>query len=110
MVLQYLEIYYNYNQYVGKSISLEGAFHISENDEQVYYMIIRHAHGICSEHEYEAVGFEIDTNNLVWDYAENDWIRITGTLDVYHDDYGYYLIIRNPQMEHLDISGDINVY
>ena len=35
--------------------TLANSLNISENDEQVYYMIIRHAHGICSEHEYEAI-------------------------------------------------------
>lgn len=33
-----------------------------------------------------------------------------GTLDVYYDDEGYYLIIRDPYIEYMELNGCIDVY
>ena len=106
----YMEIYNDYEKFIGATVSLHGEIYISKNNGQKYCMVIRHAHGICTVHDYEVIGFEIDTSDLNLDICNNNWIYVKGTLDVYYDDEGYYLIIRDPYIEYMELHGCIDVY
>ena len=105
-VNEYFEIYASYKEYLGKEITLDGQFYISNKDLETYYMVIRYAYGICDIHEYEAIGFEIDVPiNMNMSAYENKWVKVKDMLDVYYEDDEHFLILRDPS---LTILGDVN--
>lgn len=83
-IAQTNDIYYNANDYLGKTIQYEGLFDIYEiPDEETHYFVIRYGPGCCGNDGY--AGFEV---NWEGEYPnKDDWVEVTGVLEEY-DDYG----------------------
>ena len=83
-------IYYNPDEYLGKSISYEGIFdyYMMENGEQFAY-VFRYGPGCCANDAN--VGFEVyRADEAAFDAKANDWVKVTGTVQhVYHDGLQY---------------------
>jgi uncharacterized membrane protein YcgQ (UPF0703/DUF1980 family) len=88
------DVYLNPDEYMGKTIRLEGMFGIVEmgEDEPTCYYVYRLGPGCCG---YDAnAGFEVvwDAANKGRDYPnENDWTEATGVLESYEYDDEPYL-------------------
>lgn len=86
------EIYLNKEEYIGKTIKLEGMFdeqHSQESDK-TYYHIYRRGPGCCGNDG--VAGFEV-----IWDkeYPKiNDWVEAIGTLEEYEDEGYHYVRLR----------------
>jgi uncharacterized membrane protein YcgQ (UPF0703/DUF1980 family) len=79
---QVYDIYLNANDYVGKTIKLEGVFLVQEAEEQAepYRMIVRYGPGGCCGVD-GLVGFEVAWERPGLKYPENNsWVEATGVL------------------------------
>ncbi len=91
-ITQINEIYLNKEEYIGKTIKLEGMLdeqHSSESDE-IFYHVYRRSPGCCGNDG--VAGFEI-----IWDkeYPQvNDWVEVIGTLEEYEDQGYNYVRLR----------------
>lgn len=92
-ISKYMDIYMHKSDYIGTEISLNGILQIHEVDGTIYYNVVRYGVGICSEHAYELLGFELDLNEIA--YEQDSWIKVNGYLDVYTENNIDYIIIRN---------------
>lgn len=91
-VAQTNEIYINKEEYLGKTIKLEGIFdeQHSNESEKTYYHVYRRSPGCCGNDGVS--GFEI-----IWDkeYPKvNDWIEVVGTLEEYEEQGYNFLRLR----------------
>jgi hypothetical protein len=88
------DVYINPQEYLGKTIKLEGIFQLYDVDPP-YYFVIRYGPGCCGNDGY--AGFEV-----AWDPnspgektypQQNDWVEAVGVLGTYEeDDYPYLCI------------------
>lgn len=83
------DIFYNAEEYLGKTIKYEGIFNIYEDADtgNTYYSVYRNSPGCCGDDGF--IGFEV-----IWDneYPEdNDWVELTGVLEEYEEDGYKYL-------------------
>jgi uncharacterized membrane protein YcgQ (UPF0703/DUF1980 family) len=88
-VAQTNDVYYNAEDYLGKTLRCEGIFNIYEVPEinAVYYSVIRYGPGCCGTDANP--GFEVIWNK---DYPEqNDWVEATGVLEEYEENGYKYL-------------------
>ena len=88
-IAQTNDIYYNADDYLGKTIKYEGIYkaYSWEEDNLIYYYVIRYGPGCCGN-DGEA-GFEI-----VWNGEhpnEDDWVEAIGVLEEYEEDGYKYL-------------------
>jgi len=87
-VAQTNEIYYNSEDYLGKTIKYEGIFTLYEApDGTKYYSVIRYGPGCCGNDAN--CGFEVR-----WDKSypkENDWVSVEGVLEKYDEGGSQYL-------------------
>jgi hypothetical protein len=88
-IAQTNDIYLNSEDYVGKTIRLEGLFKIenSAGEEKPCYYVLRYGPGCCG---YDgSAGFEVmwDTNIVTKpEYPkEDDWVEAAGILKTFHD-------------------------
>lgn len=102
-VAQTNDIYINTDDYMGKTIKLEGLFETycySETNETCYF-VVRYGPGCCG---YDAnPGFEV-----VWDneYPKvNDWVEAIGVLESYEEDGYNCLRLRLTSLKVLDKRG-----
>lgn len=98
-------IYYNPDEYLGRTIRYEGIFdyYTLENGEQCAY-VFRYGPGCC---ENDAnVGFEVYWPDETQFKAQaNDWVKVTGTIQhVYHDGL-QYLALELTEFEVMDERG-----
>ena len=94
-IAQLNDIYFNHNDYLGKTIKYEGMFTASTWEEmgQTYYHVYRQSPGCCGADGQ--AGFEVvwpDGSNESFP-NENDWCEVVGTLDNYDEDGYIYLHI-----------------
>lgn len=80
-IAQTNDIYFNSEDYLGKTIKYEGIFNIYEvpDTEEKYYSVIRYGPGCCGTDGN--AGFEV-----IWDkeYPNNDdWVEAVGVLEEY---------------------------
>lgn len=85
-IAQTNDIYTNPDEYLGKTIKLEGLFlkgvYAPTGDD--FYMVMRYGPGCCGNDDM--AGFEV-----TWDadrikiFAENDWVEAIGVLEEYED-------------------------
>ena len=102
-IAQLDDIYLNQSEYLNKTIRYEGIFEAYElgdtNSNQ--YHVFRRAPGCCGDDGQ--AGFTI-----LWDGqppANNDWVEVTGTLQL-HDDGNYeYLVIEAATLSTLPTRG-----
>ncbi len=103
-IAQTNEIYYNADDYLGKTISYEGIFdtYTAEDSGTVYYSVIRYGPGCCG---FDAnAGFEV-----IWDSEypqENDWVEVTGILEEYSEHGLKYLRLRLSSLDVLTTRGE----
>jgi len=87
-ISQVNDVYLNKEDYLGKTIKLEGLFKIGQADDKSYCFVLRYGPGCCG---YDGnVGFEVS-----WDKekekpypGEDSWVEATGELKMYEED-GY---------------------
>jgi len=104
-IAQVNEVYVNKNDYMGKTIKLEGIFKNIEYGNNNYFYVIRYGPGCCGNDGN--VGFE-----LAWKsgkgqpYPEdNTWVEATGVLDAYKEDNYSYLYLDLISLAVLDKRG-----
>jgi uncharacterized membrane protein YcgQ (UPF0703/DUF1980 family) len=84
------DIYLNQEDYIGKTIELEGLFIKEKYNAKEYCYVIRYGPGCCGSDGN--AGFEV-----IWDQAEkiypknDDWVKASGTLATF-DDEGYAML------------------
>jgi uncharacterized membrane protein YcgQ (UPF0703/DUF1980 family) len=93
-IAQVNDVYLNPDDYVGKTIKLEGLFMTQDNGTQIppYYFVIRYGPGCCGTDGN--AGFEV-----IWDKQEpvypqdNEWVEAVGVFGSYEEDgYPYYCL------------------
>ena len=88
-IAQTNDVYFNTEDYLGKTIQYEGIFDIYEVPDSgaKYYAVIRYGPGCCGVDAN--AGFEVK-----WDGeypSQNDWVEATGILEEYEEDGYKYL-------------------
>jgi uncharacterized membrane protein YcgQ (UPF0703/DUF1980 family) len=75
------DVYINVDEYLGRTIKLEGIFGIIEDDDPICYYVYRFGPGCCG---YDAnAGFEVTWKNEGQYANEDDWVEATGVLESY---------------------------
>ncbi len=102
-IAQTNDIYFNAEDYLGKTLSYEGMFDVYEVPETgvKYYSVFRYGPGCCGIDAN--AGFEV-----MWDkpYPEpNDWVRAEGVLEEYDEDGYKYLRLALTSLEVLPTRG-----
>jgi hypothetical protein len=106
-VEQINDIYYNPEDYLGKTIRYEGlyTYYYNNYDDTRYDYVIRYGPGCCGNDG--EVGLEI-----AWDGSlpeENDWVEVTGVVENYDEDGWQYLRIRAVSLNILPVRGQERV-
>jgi uncharacterized membrane protein YcgQ (UPF0703/DUF1980 family) len=90
-IAQTNDIYINTEDYLGRTIKLEGLFksYISEEYDTTYCFVIRYGPGCCGNDG--SAGFEVTWDEAAAPYPEEDaWVEATGILKTYNEDgYNY---------------------
>jgi uncharacterized membrane protein YcgQ (UPF0703/DUF1980 family) len=97
------DIYYNAEDYLGKTIKYEGIFKTYEVPEtgEMYYSVIRYGPGCCGIDAN--AGFEV-----YWDggYPNlDDWVEAVGVLEMYEEDGALYLRLALTALTVLTVRG-----
>lgn len=81
-VTQTNDIYLNPDEYIGRTIRLEGMFGVIDDVSPPCYYVYRFGPGCCG---YDAnAGFEVIWENSGESYpGDNDWVEATGALEQY---------------------------
>jgi uncharacterized membrane protein YcgQ (UPF0703/DUF1980 family) len=88
-IAQTNDVYFNAQDYLGKTIKYEGILqkHIVPEAGATYYSVIRYGPGCCGIDAN--AGFEVSWER---EYpAQNDWVEAVGVLEVYDEDGYKYL-------------------
>ncbi|MDR1971362.1 MAG: metal ABC transporter permease [Treponema sp.] len=106
-IAQTNDIYLNAEDYLGKTIKLEGLFKIERyaGNDTPYCFVLRYGPGCCGADSN--VGFEVawdqDSGNS---YPQvDDWVEAVGTLDYYEEEGYPYLYIALSSLNVLDQRG-----
>jgi uncharacterized membrane protein YcgQ (UPF0703/DUF1980 family) len=99
-IAQINDVYLNTEDYLGKTIRLEGIFKIEQYyiDADPYCFVIRYGPGCCG---YDGnAGFEVkwDKSRIQPYPAAESWVEATGILKTYEEEDGYF------QYPYLDLS------
>lgn len=89
---QMTELFINTQDYIGKTVALEGMFDIytDANSGVTYYTVYRKSPGCCGNDGY--TGIEVVWDDPAATYpALNDWVRAVGVLDQYEEDGAPYM-------------------
>ena len=102
-IAQMNDIYYNTDDYLGKTIKYEGIFdiyHDPDTDED-YYFVIRYGPGCC--------GIDLNAGlEVAWDKGypkQDDWVEAAGVLVDYEDGGFHYLRLDLSSLTVLDVRG-----
>ncbi|MDR0765224.1 MAG: hypothetical protein LBE65_06525 [Synergistaceae bacterium] len=89
-VAQINDVYLNPDEYLGRSIKLEGMFGLDDEISPPVCYVFRYGPGCCG---YDAnAGFEVVWKDGETAYPnENDWVEAAGVLENYEDDGEPYL-------------------
>lgn len=102
-IAQTNDIYFNAEDYLGKTIKYEGIFDVYEDTETgaKYYSVIRYGPGCCGVDAN--AGFEVRWDE---DYpASNDWVEAVGVLEEYEEDGNKYLRLNLSSLKVLPARG-----
>ncbi len=107
-VAQTNDVYYNPDDYLGKTLKYEGLFdsYDDPSNGQTYYAVIRFGPGCCGI-DLNA-GFEV-----LWDReypAPNDWVEAVGVLEEYEENGQKYLRLALSSLTVLPVRGAETVY
>jgi hypothetical protein len=105
-IAQTNDVYLNPEDYLGKTIKLEGIFQTQSysSTESPYYFVIRYGPGCCGNDGN--AGFEV-----MWEQAdaiyptENDWVEAIGVLGAYEEDGYPYICINLSSLKVLETRG-----
>ena len=87
-VQQCSDIYYNPDDYDGKTIRIEGLFDVWQDDDgKSHYAVYRKTPGCCGA-DGGAVGFEVEYGGEKPEL--DDWVAAEGVLKVTQDENGWY--------------------
>jgi putative membrane protein len=109
-ISQVNDVYLNAEDYLGKTIKLEGLFKTEQGYEKSYCYVLRYGPGCCG---YDGnVGFEV-----AWDKekekqypGEDSWVEATGELKTYEEDgYDKFLYLDLVSLNVLDKRGQETV-
>jgi uncharacterized membrane protein YcgQ (UPF0703/DUF1980 family) len=93
-IAQVNDVYLNPDDYVGKTIKLQGLFMKQDNGSALppYYFVIRYGPGCCGNDGN--AGFEVLWENKTVVYPKDEeWVEAVGTFGAYEEDgYPYYCI------------------
>lgn len=98
-ITQLNQIYYNKQEYKGKTIEIEG-FPL-ETEE--YKFVGRYGPGCCSGDQYAYIEYQYDKDIEL--EPEKDWIKVTGTLEIENDGGTDYIYIKASNIEKLTTRG-----
>lgn len=89
------EIYTSTDQYLGRTIKIEGMFAKEVLPQKTYYYVYRVGPGCCGN-DGAMCGFEFTSGG---EYPqENDWIEVVGTLEVYEENGNKFLTLSNSKI------------
>lgn len=93
-IAQVNDVYLNPDDYVGKTIRLQGLFMTQDNGSSMppYHFVIRYGPGCCGNDGN--AGFEVLWENKGVTYPQDEeWVEAVGTFGAYEEDgYPYYCI------------------
>ncbi|GHT58003.1 hypothetical protein FACS1894109_11370 [Spirochaetia bacterium] len=100
------DVYLNQEDYLGKTIKLEGLFKLEQYEENdpAYCFVLRYGPGCCGSDGN--AGFEV-----AWDEADklypndDDWVEAVGVLKTYEEDGYPYLYLALSELTILDKRG-----
>ena len=98
-VNQMMEIFMNYNQYLGRTLQFEGIFQTYSWNDNDFHLVIRYMLGCCSPEEM--IGFEILMDENFGVFEDDAWVEVTGVLDLDDD----FLVIRVTNIVELEERG-----
>ncbi len=103
------EIYTNFDDYIGRTIKLQGMFasEYYEPNQTTYDYVYRVGPGCCGN-DGSMCGFEFSWNGEMPE--ENDWIEVIGTLDKYDLEGQTYLTLKAQSVTEMSDRGAENVY
>jgi len=106
-IAQTNDIYYNKEDYLGKTIKYEGLFNVYDvpEFEENIYSVIRYGPGCCGNDS--DAGFEVR-----WDKEypnKNDWVEAVGILEQYEYEEMEYLRLALTSLTVLDVRGEETV-
>ena len=90
------DVYLNPEEYLGRTINLEGLFKAEQYGEHTYCFVIRYGPGCCGNDGN--AGFEVAWDSPDTTYPDtDDWVEASGVLQTYEEDgYPYlYLALSN---------------
>lgn len=96
------EIYVNTDDYLGKTLRIEGMYTASDYEGTTYYYVYRVGPGCCGN-DGSMCGFEFTYDGEM--PKDNDWVRVTGTLESYEEGGFNYLTIKADCVEVLPERG-----
>jgi uncharacterized membrane protein YcgQ (UPF0703/DUF1980 family) len=106
-IAQTNEIYLNAEDYLGKTIKLEGLFKQEEYENQNFCLVLRYGPGCCWNDG--SAGFEVAWENSGQARPEyprqDDWVEAAGELKSYEKDGYSYLYIALSSLRVLDTRG-----
>jgi uncharacterized membrane protein YcgQ (UPF0703/DUF1980 family) len=105
-IAQTNDVYLNPEDYLGKTIKLEGIFQTQSysSTEPPYYFVIRYGPGCCGNDGN--AGFEVMWEQADAVYpAENDWVEAVGVLGAYEEDGYPYICINLSSLTVLETRG-----
>jgi uncharacterized membrane protein YcgQ (UPF0703/DUF1980 family) len=106
-ITQTNEIYLNFDDYLGKTVKLEGIFKTEKyyDDKEPYCFVIRYGPGCCGFDSN--AGFEVkwDKNHIRPYPAVDSWVEATGVLKVEEDGNAQYLYLDLSSLDVLSKRG-----
>lgn len=97
-VNEMMEIFFNSDQYLGRTLQYEGIFSTFIWGDTTTYLVTRNMLGCCSPEEM--IGFEVKLGDFR-PFEDDAWVKVTGVLDL---DDGF-LVIRVTDIAELDERG-----
>ena len=101
------ELYTNTDDYLGKTVRLEGMYTAETFDGITYNYVYRVGPGCCGN-DGDMCGFEFVMNG--YSPKEGDWVRVTGTLTRVKEGGINFLYLANSKVEVLETRGLENVF
>ena len=103
---QVMELNINRDDYLGKTVSLEGMFTSFNAGEggPIYHTVYRKSPGCCGNDGITGLEVVWDDPDAVYP-VENDWVRAVGVLEAYQEEGATYLQLRLSALEVLPERG-----
>jgi zinc transport system permease protein len=104
-IAQTNDVYLNPEDYLGKTIKLEGLFKAEQYGDQSYCFVIRYGPGCCGNDGN--AGFEVAWDNQAAGAypAIDEWVEASGVLRTYEEDGYPYLYLALSSLDVLDARG-----